>query len=317
MPRRSPINPLAQGTVRAIARRALLFALAAIGLALLVSPATAQMATMTGKLLNDVAIEQRPGTQVPLDLWFRDSEDRPVQLRQLFRGRPVVLNLVYYRCPRLCKMTTAGLLRTLRAMELKAGQAFDILTISFDPREPASEAKAARHTALTMYEQPSAQQGWHFLVGEEASINALIESVGFRVAYDDDLDQYAHAAGLVILTPEGRVSRYLNGVEFAARDLRLALVEASNNKIGTVTDQVLLFCYQYNPKIGKYSFAVHGLLKGLGISTVLVLTGSIVWMLRRERRANRHDGSPGSNTEASPDSASAGTASGEGTATTT
>jgi len=214
-----------------------------------------------------------------------------------------VLNLVYYRCPRLCKMTTAGLLRTLRAMELKVGQAFDILTISFDPREPASEAKAARRTALTLYEQPSAIEGWYFLVGQADAINALVESVGFRVAFDDDLDQYAHAAGLVILTPEGRVSRYLNGVEFAVRDLRLALVEASNNRIGSVTDQVLLLCYQYNPKIGKFSFAVHGLLKGLGISTVLILAASVVWMLRRERRESHEEPHP-------PDAAAAESADG-------
>lgn len=281
MPRGSPID-----------RLALLIAGAGICLGVWTGAAKAQVAPMTGKLLDDVGIEQRPGAEVPLDLWFRDADDRPVQLRQLFRGRPVVLNLVYYRCPRLCKMTTAGLLRTLRVMELKAGQAFDILTISFDPREPASEAKAARRTALTLYEQPSATDGWHFLVGQADSINALVQSVGFRVAFDNDLDQYAHAAGLVILTPEGRVSRYLNGVEFASRDLRLALVEASNNRIGSVTDQVLLLCYQYNPKIGKYSFAVHGLLKGLGISTVLILAGSIVWMLRRERRAAHNENHP-------------------------
>lgn len=266
--------------------RVITVAAAIVCLSTIAELAVAQVQEMTGKLLDDVEIAQRPGSQVPLDLRFRNSEDQPVQLRQLFRGKPVVLNLVYYRCPRLCKMTTAGLLRTLRAMELKAGQQFDILTISFNPRETASDARAARRTALSLYEQSSAEQGWHFLTGDAAAIEPLLKAVGFQVAYDGNLDQYAHAAGLVILTPEGRVSRYLNGVEFAARDLRLALVEASASKIGTITDQVLLFCYEYNPKIGKYSFAVHSLLQGLGICTVLVLGGSIAWMLRRERIAN-------------------------------
>ncbi len=255
--------------------------------------AAAQVRTMTGKLVDDVTIKQQPGAQVPLDLWFHDSEERPVKLREFFRGRPVILNLVYYRCPRLCKMTTAGLLRTLRVMELKAGQQFDILTISFNPRETASDARAARQTALSLYGQSSAEDGWHFLLGEETSIDPLLRAVGFQVAYDGDLDQYAHAAGLVILTPEGRVSRYLHGVEFASRDLRLALVEASANQIGTVTDQIMLFCYQYNPKIGKYSFAVHSLLKGMGICTVLVLGGSIAWLLRRERIARRQPDAEG------------------------
>jgi len=298
-------------------RSALLIACAAVCLGVLNGVARAQVAPMTGKLLDDVAIQQRPGAEVPLDLWFRDADDRPVQLRQLFRGRPVILNLVYYRCPRLCKMTTAGLLRTLRVMELKAGQAFDILTISFDPREPASEAKAARHTALTLYEQPSATEGWNFLVGDADAIDALVQSVGFRLAFDEDLDQYAHAAGLVILTPEGRVSRYLNGVEFASRDLRLALVEASNNRIGSVTDQVLLLCYQYNPKIGKYSFAVHGLLKGLGISTVVILASSIVWMLRRERRAPHHENHPLDAAATEPDDDPENSSPGESSTTST
>lgn len=298
-------------------RSALLIACAAVCLGVWTGVARAQVAPMTGKLLDDVAIQQRPGAEVPLDLWFRDADDRPVQLRQLFRGRPVILNLVYYRCPRLCKMTTAGLLRTLRVMELKAGQAFDILTISFDPREPASEAKAARHTALTLYEQPSATEGWNFLVGDADAIDALVQSVGFRLAFDEDLDQYAHAAGLVILTPEGRVSRYLNGVEFASRDLRLALVEASNNRIGSVTDQVLLLCYQYNPKIGKYSFAVHGLLKGLGISTVVILASSIVWMLRRERRAPHHENHPLDAAATEPDDDPENSSLGESSTTST
>lgn len=248
--------------------------------------ASAQVGELTGNLLQDVAIEQRLNAQAPLDLEFRDHTGRSVELSELLDDRPAILNLVYFRCPRLCKLTTDGLLRTLQTLPLTVGEEFQVLTVSFDPREGPEEARASRRMILKLYERDSAASGWHFLTAEADVINRLTSAVGFRVAYDREMDQFAHAAGIIVLTPQGRVSHYLNGVEFPARDVRLALVEASGNQIGSPTDQVLLFCYQYNAKIGKYTFAVVRLLQVCGVATVLTLATGIAMMLRRDPLRN-------------------------------
>ena len=233
---------------------------------------------------DNVGIDQKLGVQVPLDLTFRDEEDRPVRLGELLKGRPVLLNLVYFECPMLCNMTMDGLIRSLRGLAFDAGSEFTVITVSFDPREGPKLAAGAKRTAIKRYGRPEAADHWHFLTGQQPAIQALTEAVGFRYRYDPDRGQYAHAAGLIVLTPQGRVSRYLLGIEYAPRDLRLSLVEAADNRIGTVTDQMMLLCYQYDPLTGKYGLLIHNVLRLAGVATVTVLVGGVLLMLRRERR---------------------------------
>ena len=189
----------------------------------------------------------------------------------------------------LCGLELTGLVRSLRTLTLSAGTDFDIVTFSIDPAETADVAAAKKATYLKRYGRKDAEGGWHFLTGDAASIHALCEAVGFNATRDEQTGQFAHAAAIMICTPDGRVSRYLYGVEFAPRDLRLALVEASNGQTGTVTDRVLLFCYQYDPTHGKYGVAILNVVRGGGVLTVLVLGTSIAVMLRRERRTRRRE----------------------------
>ncbi|MGH7202128.1 MAG: SCO family protein [Planctomycetaceae bacterium] len=231
--------------------------------------------------------EQKLNDRVPLDLTFRNTNGQTVRLGDSLDGKPVILNLVYFRCPRLCHLTMDGLVRTLRTMSLDVGKDFRVLTISFDPREDVETARRARNTILKRYGRDAAADGWQFLTGEQPQIAALTDAVGFNYAYDPARDQYAHAAGIIILTPDGRIARYLTGFEFAARDLRLSLVEASAGEIGSPTDQVLLLCYQYDPTTGRYGWIAGRLLPTLGILTVVMLGGSVGWMLRQERRRMR------------------------------
>jgi protein SCO1/2 len=238
-------------------------------------------------MLDRIGIEPKPGAQVPPDLVFRDERGRRVRMGDCFGDRPIVLNLVYFQCPMLCNMTMDGLIRTLKIVPFELGRDFDVLTVSFDPREGPQLAAGAKRTALKRYGRGGAE-AWHFLTGDEASIRRLTEAVGFRYEFDPQIGQYAHAAGLIVLTPDGRVSRYLHGVEFPARDLRLSLVEASQGNIGTAADHVLLLCYQYNPATGKYGLAVQTATRVLGLTTLFCLLGGIAIMLRRERlRGNK------------------------------
>lgn len=233
--------------------------------------------------LRDVGIDQRLNEQVPLDLVFRDEAGREVRLSEYFADKPVILTLVYYECPMLCNEVLNGLLRSLRALPFDIGDQFAVITVSFNPRETSALAAAKRATYIERYRRPRAAQGWHFLTGQEESIEALARAVGFRYAYDAETGQYAHASGIMVLTPEGKVSRYFYGIEYAARDLRLGLVEASRNRIGTAIDQLLLFCYQYDPRIGKYSALVMNMLRLAGLLTALGLATLILVLRRRER----------------------------------
>lgn len=237
--------------------------------------------------LRGLAFEQRLDSQVPQQLTFTDHHGSRVALGDYFGTQPIILHMAYYRCPMLCNMTREGLITTLRSMSLEMGQDFTILTVSFDPRESTDLAAAARETALQRYRRPGAEDGWHFLTGDQTAIHRLCEAVGFRARWDSRSATFAHASGLIVLTPRGRVSRYLNGVEFAARDLRLALVEASAGRIGSVTDQVMLFCFMYDPQQGRYGFAVIRALRIGGVLTVCSLVGGVAVMLRRERRRSR------------------------------
>jgi len=249
------------------------------------SVALAQPAQEKPAALREVGYDQRLGEQVPLDLTFRDEAGRPVSLRSLFRGRAVVLSLVYYECPMLCTLTLNGLGSALSILTFDVGKDFDVVTVSFEPKETASLAAAKKKTYLARYRRPGAEEGWHFLTGDAPAVAALTSAVGFRYAWDAETRQYAHPAGLVILTPDGRIARYMYGVEYAPRDLRLALVEASQRRIGNPVDTVLLYCYRYDPMRGRYAASVLRLVRLGGVVTVLGLAAFVLVSLRRERAA--------------------------------
>jgi len=239
-------------------------------------------------ILREVGIDQKLDDQIPLDLEFSDEDGRVVRLRDYFGSRPVVLALVYYECPMLCTQVLNGLVGSLETLSFNPGEEFEVVVLSFDPGETPAIAAETRKTYMRRYGRPAYEAGWHFLTGRESSVKALADAVGFRYAYDEAIDQYAHPAAITVLTGEGRVSKYLYGIEFAPRDLRLALVEAAEGRIGTAVDQALLFCYHYDPETGKYGLVVMNLVRTGGILTLLALGAFIVLTLRRERRAQQH-----------------------------
>ena len=247
-------------------------------------PPPGKAATELIPMLKEVGIDQKLDAQVPLDLEFSDEAGQAVTLRQFFGARPVVLALVYYECPMLCTQVLSGLAGSLQGMSFTVGKEYDVLVVSFDPGETPAMATSRKREFLRRFIRQSTPENIHFLTGREASIKALTGAVGFRYVYDASIDQFAHPAAITVLTPAGHVSRYLYGVEFAPRDLKLALVEASSGKIGTLTDQMLLFCYHYDPETGKYGLVIMNFVRAAGALTVLLLAGWIVFSLRRERR---------------------------------
>ncbi len=263
--------------------RALVGALAICGSLAALAPVRAEK-LYTRDVIERVGVDQMLDAQVPGDVRLVDETGRRVRLDEYYQDKPIVLNLVYFECPMLCNMTMDGLQRSLKILNLDVGNDFTVLTVSFDPREGPKLASQARKTALKRYDRAGAEAGWRFLTGEEAQLRRLTESVGFRYVYDEDRGQYAHAAALVVLTPSGRVSRYLTGVEFPARDLRLALVEASNHQIGTPLDRAMLLCYHYDPITGRYGLAVLNVVRFFGVVTVGGLVTMILLSLRREKR---------------------------------
>jgi protein SCO1/2 len=242
-------------------------------------------------ILRDVGIDQKLNAQLPLDAVFRDEEGREVRLGAYFGDKPVIVNLVYFECPMLCTLVLNGLASALDVLQFDVGKEFEIVTISFDPREGPALAAAKKRTYLQRYRRPGAEAGWHFLTGTQASIERLAKAVGFRYAFDPERQQYAHAAGIVMATPQGRVARYFYGVEYAPRDLRLGLVEAAESKIGSPVDQFLLFCYHYDPRTGRYGAAIMNIVRLGGALTLLVLGGFIALMLYRDARRNRRPSS--------------------------
>jgi protein SCO1/2 len=236
-------------------------------------------------LLKEVGVDQKLNQSIPLDLAFRDEHGKPVQLGEYFGKKPVILSMVYYNCPMLCTQVLNGLESGLKLIPMDIGKQFDVVTVSIDPleRPVLAEAKQALYTGL--YGRPGAAAGWHFLTGDEQQIRQLANAVGFRYAYDPDSKQFAHASAITLLTPEGKISRYFYGIEFPSRDLRLGLVEASAGKIGSPVDQVLLFCYHYDPSTGKYGLLISRLIQAAGAATVLAIGALILVLYRKEHYA--------------------------------
>jgi len=231
-------------------------------------------------LLKDVGIDQKLNDSIPLDLSFRDETGNTVKLSQYFGQKPVVLSLVYYNCPMLCTQVLNGLDRSLHDVPLEIGKQYEVITLSIDPTETPKLA-AAKHDLYTgIYGRPGAAEGWHFLTGDESQIQQLAQAVGFRYAYDAASKQFAHASAIMVLTPQGKISRYFYGIQYLPRDVRLGLVEASAGKIGSPVDQVLLFCYHYDPVTGKYGLLIGRIVRISGLLTVLAI-GILVLILRR------------------------------------
>ncbi|HVW03534.1 MAG TPA: SCO family protein [Vicinamibacterales bacterium] len=235
-------------------------------------------------ILRDVGIDQKLDSAVPLTAPFVDENGHDVILGQYFGTRPVVLVLAYYECPMLCTQVINAVAASITAMNFDAGRQFDVLVVSFNPAETPSLAAGKRASFVKRYGRPGTDTGIHFLTGRQSSIDALTKAVGFRYAYDEKLGQYAHPAAITILTPQGHVSRYLFGIEFAPRDLKFALMDAADKKIGTIVDQAQLFCYHYDPATGRYGFAIITAVRVGGLLTIGALGTFIVVMLRRERR---------------------------------
>jgi protein SCO1/2 len=235
-------------------------------------------------LLRSVGIEQKLGAQIPARLPFTDEAGRPVTLSQ-YLGKPVILALVYYQCPSLCNMVLNGVLRSVKTLSMTAGEQYNIVAVSFDPRETSEMAAAKKASYIKGYNRESAEDGWHFLTGPEASSKGLAEAVGFHYAYDAVSNQFAHGSAIILLTPDGRVARYFYGIDYPARDLRLGLVEASNRRIGSAVDAVMLYCYHYDPSNGKYGLVIMDVLRAAGLITVAMLAGFMIVMFRRDFKA--------------------------------
>lgn len=238
----------------------------------------------SNEVLKKVDIEQRLGNQIPLDLKFRDESGREVRLAEYFaKGRPVALTLVYYECPMLCNQVLNGAVGAFQGLQFTVGKEFEVVTVSFDPREGPELAAKKKETYLRRYKREGAEAGWHFLTGDEASIKALSEAVGFRYAWDEQSQQFAHASAVMVATPQGKLSHYFYGIEYAPRDLKLAFVEASAGKIGSPVDALLLFCYHYDPATGRFA-PVMGVLRVAGVLTVAGLVALILYLVRKSKR---------------------------------
>ena len=277
----------------------------AVGLALILSGAStsAQMtgapaagyrrdpgmaASVVPRPLREIGFDQRLDERVPLDVEFKDEQGRTVKLGEYFGHKPVVLAFVYYDCPMLCTMVLSSITSTLGVLSLDPGKDFELVMVSFDPRETPELAARKKAEYLHRYDRPATASGWHFLTGEPPSIERLTKAAGFRYTWDDETQQFAHPAGIVVLTPDGRLARYLFGLEYGPRDLRFALIEASEGRIGTAVDAALLYCFHYDPMTGRYGFVVMRVLRVAGAATVLALGTFVFVMLRRERNRARH-----------------------------
>ncbi|HJQ67899.1 MAG TPA: SCO family protein [Blastocatellia bacterium] len=233
------------------------------------------------RVLKDVGIDQRLGEQLPLDITLRNENGEPVRLGDFFKEKPVVLSLVYYECPMLCHEVLTGMTRSFEKLSFSVGKEFEVVTVSFDARETPESARRQKDSYLSWYNRAGASEGWHFLTGDQQAIDRLTEAVGFKYAYDEDTKQFAHASGVMVLTSGGKLARYFYGVEYEPKDMRLGLVEASENRIGSPVDQILLYCYHYDPTTGKYGPVVMNILRLAGIITLMAIALLFVVMYRR------------------------------------
>ncbi len=239
--------------------------------------------------LKNVGIQQNLNQPIPPDLMFQDDTSRSVRLGDFFGKRPIILNLVYYNCPMLCGEVLSGLENSLRMMSFDVGKEFDVITVSFDPTETPEMAARKKAEFLHRYKRSGAEQGWHFLVGPKNSVDALTKAAGFEYQYDEKTKQFAHAAAILILTPQGKIAQYYYGIEYPPKDLRLGLVEAGAGKIGNVVDQLLLYCYHYDPEQGKYSATILRVLRLAGVATMLCI-GTFIFVLIRRGPAHDAEG---------------------------
>ena len=236
------------------------------------------------KALNGVGIDQKLNEQLPLDLVFHDENGKDVKLGEYFGKKPVLLSLVYYQCPMLCNQVLNGMVTAFKVMAFKPGEEFEVVTVSFDPRETPELAAAKKKTYVDYLPEPkrsAAASGWHFLTGDEASIKRITDAVGFRYHFDEATNQFAHASGVFVTTPQGKLARYFYGIEYAPRDLRFGLIEAAENKIGSPVDQLLLYCFHYDPATGKYGAAIMNLMRLGGVVTVIAIVGLLLMLRRR------------------------------------
>ena len=233
--------------------------------------------------LREIGFDQKLDKRLPLDIPFKDEANRLVRLGDYFGPKPIILLFVYYDCPMLCTQVLNALASTLGVLALDAGRDFDVVTISFDPREKPPVAAQKKALILERYRRPAASTGWHFLTGEQDSIDRVTKAAGFRFVWDHDTSQFAHPTGIIIVTPDGRPARYLFGIDYGPRDVRLALLEASAGKVGSAVDALLLYCYHYDPMNGRYGLIVMRLLRIAGAATVFTIIGFIAIMFRRER----------------------------------
>lgn len=252
--------------------------------------AMSQMANPTPppNAMSDVGIDQRLNEQIPLDLSFTDEQGTVVPLSKYFGSKPVIISLVYYRCPMLCTQVLNGMVETFKMLNFTAGKEFEVVTVSIDPAEGSELAREKKEQYIEEYGREGVAQGWHFLTGEQPAIARLAQAVGFKYVYDPNSKLFAHGAGIMVATPKGKLARYLYGIEYAARDLRFALMEAAQNRIGSPVDKVLLLCYHYDPTTGKYGVVVANLLKAGGIVSVLILGAYMFVNFRRDRLKTLH-----------------------------
>jgi len=280
-----------------VRNRTLIFA--TLCTALIATSLQAQRGPMSGGIMSPpanmrppglefVGIEQHLNAEVPGDLEFRDELGNTVKLGDYFgKGRPVILNLGYYQCPMLCGEVLQGLSGSLRVLKFDLGKDYEVVTLSFDPHETTEMAAEKKREMMKRYGRSGAEQGWHFLTGSAESINAVTKAVGFQYQWDEKTQQYAHATAIVLLTPDRHIAEYLYGVEFSPKDLRLGLVQASQGKVGNLGDQVLLYCYHYDPRIGKYGAVISNILRLAALATMLIL-GTFVFIMFRADAGAAH-----------------------------
>ncbi|HEX6961509.1 MAG TPA: SCO family protein [Lacipirellula sp.] len=237
--------------------------------------------------LRKVDFVQRLNNQVPVDLKFTNDRGEDVTIAECMNGRPTIFVLAYYRCPMLCNQVLNGVARTVQGIDLDPGEEIEIVVVSFDPSDTVELAAQKKEAVVHAYSHKADGKGWHFLIGDEKTVAAAAESVGFQYQYDEQSKQYAHASGITVLTPDGRVSKYFYGIDYPTRDVRLGLIEASEGNIGTPVDRLLLYCFHYDPITGRYGLAIMSVVRAGGVLTVAGVLGFITVSLRRERRNSR------------------------------